>query len=100
LPPGAFPDSSEFARWGLQQISQTFALAFSLAAPFTIAALLYNLALGVINRALPSLMVSFIGAPALSGGGLVLLSLLSPVVLAVWLQALSGFFEAPFGSLP
>ena len=100
LPPGAFPDSSEFARWGLQQISQTFALAFSLAAPFTIAALRYNLALGVINRALPSLMVSFIGAPALSGGGLVLLSLLSPVVLAVWLQALSGFFEAPFGSLP
>ena len=54
-------------------MGRTFALAFSLAAPFVTAALLYNIALGVINRAMPQLSVTFIGAPALTAGGLLLI---------------------------
>lgn len=100
LPPGAFPGPAEFSQWGLSHTAQAFALGFSLAAPFTIAALLYNLAMGVINRAMPSLMVSFIGAPALSGGGLVMLALLAPLVLGVWLQAFGGFLSDPFQVSP
>ncbi len=45
-------------------IAGSFAIAISLAAPFLIAALVYNLAIGAINRAMPQLMVTFIGAPA------------------------------------
>ncbi len=69
FPAGQMPRSDSMAQWGLAQVSNAFSMGFILAAPFTISAFLYNLALGVINRAMPSLMVSFIGAPALAGGG-------------------------------
>lgn len=100
LPIGAFPAAAEFATWGLGQTARAFSLGFSLAAPFTIAALMYNLALGAINRAMPALMVSFIGAPALSAGGLALLALLSPLLLSVWLSALQGVLDNPFSVPP
>lgn len=96
MPAGALPAAADFAEWGLAQTAHAFALGFSLAAPFSIAALMYNLALGAINRAMPALMVSFIGAPALSAGGLALLAILAPVLLAVWTSALEGFLANPF----
>lgn len=96
LPAGSRPLSADMADWGLGRTSQAFGLAFSLAAPFAAAALLYNLALGAINRAMPALMVSFVGAPALAWGGLVLLALMSPVLLGLWLDRLNGFLAAPF----
>lgn len=96
MPAAGLPSAAEFADWGVGQIAQAFGLAFSLAAPFTIAAMMYNLALGAINRAMPALMVSFIGAPALSATGLMLLAVLTPLLLAVWSGALTAFFDAPF----
>jgi flagellar biosynthetic protein FliR len=100
LPPGRPPDSADLARWGLSQVAGAFALGFTLAAPFVIAATLYNLAIGVINRAMPQLMVSFVGAPALTAGALVLLAVLTPAVLSVWVAALRGFLDAPFAVPP
>lgn len=96
FPPGTLPAAADVARWGVAGTGHAFALAFTLAAPFTIAALLYNLALGFINRAMPTLMVSFVGAPALSAGGLVLLALAAPMLLSVWQDALIGFLSNPF----
>ena len=64
--------------------------------PFVIAALIYNVALGVINRAMPQLMVAFVGAPALTLGGLLLLYLSAPVMLSVWIDAFGALMEAPF----
>jgi flagellar biosynthetic protein FliR len=61
---------------------------------------LYNIALGVINRAMPALMVSFVGAPALAGGGLALIAVICPIILMVWLQNLHGFLAQPFGIAP
>ncbi|MBN8631499.1 MAG: flagellar biosynthetic protein FliR [Rhodobacterales bacterium] len=96
LPAGAPIPSAAAADWGLALIGRTFSLAFSLAAPFVIASLIYNLALGAINRAMPTLMVSMIGAPALTVGALALLAVATPVVLAVWLEAFSRFIAEPF----
>jgi flagellar biosynthetic protein FliR len=96
LPAGVFAPAAMLADWGLMQVTRAFALAFSLAAPFTIASLIYNVALGVINRAMPQLMVAFVGAPALTAGGLVMLFLSVPVVLAVWMQAFDLFLADPF----
>ena len=96
LPVGRLPDAADMADWGLAQVTRAFATGFTLAAPFVIASFLYNLALGVINRAMPQLMVAFVGAPALTAGGLVLLALSAPLALAVWLAALNRFFAAPF----
>jgi flagellar biosynthetic protein FliR len=92
---GRWPDSGILAAWSTGGVAQSFRMALGLAMPFVIAALLYNLALGVINRAMPQLMVSFVGAPALSLGGLALIALVAPLMLAVWVAALHGFLAAP-----
>ena len=95
LPMGGGLASPDLARWGLAQVSRSFALAFSLAAPFVIAGLLYNVALGVINRAMPQLMVAMVGAPAITLGGIALFAIAAPLMLQVWLSALSAYLAAP-----
>lgn len=92
------PDGRAISKWGLSQVAQGFSLAFLLAAPFVIASTIYNLALGVINRAMPQLMVAFVGAPVITLGGLFLLFLSAPLMLTVWLDALLSFLENPVGS--
>ena len=96
LPAGQIPAGSEVASWGVAQVSAAMSLAFSLAAPFVAAALIWNVALGVVNRAMPHLMLAFIGAPALAWGGLVLTALSVPLVLSVWLSAFNAIVADPF----
>jgi flagellar biosynthetic protein FliR len=100
LPGGGPVSAASAAGWGLAVIGQTFSLAFSLAAPFVIASLIYNLALGVINRAMPALMVSMVGAPALTLGALALMAVATPVILAVWLDAFASHMAEPFAAAP
>ena len=95
---GQWPDAQALAGWGVAQVSQAFSLAFSLAAPFMIASLLYNVALGVINKAMPQLMVAFVGAPAITLGGLVLLLATMPFILPIWLTAFDAAMADPLGS--
>ena len=97
--PGRIPGAAEFANWGVDRVATSFALAFSLAAPFVIASTIYNLALGVINRAMPQLMVAFVGAPAITAGGLVVLFLATPLILMSWVGLLTEFMNAPVGGL-
>lgn len=100
FPLAQLPQAADVTPWGVAEVSKGFALAFSLAAPFTIAALLYNITLGVINRAMPALMVSFIGAPALTFGGLVMMVLAVPLGLSLWLEAFQTFMTNPIGAVP
>lgn len=97
LTPGQFPNAGILGDWGVSQIAHAFSLAFTLAAPFIIASLIYNVALGVINRAMPQLMVAFVGAPAITAGALVLMFLVMPLMLSVWSDALLQFLQNPFG---
>ena len=97
IPAGTPPFAADLSAWGLGRITHAFRLGFSIAAPFVIAALIYNLALGVINRAMPALMVSFVGAPALTLGGLALLALAAPLALATWLAAFGELLANPMG---
>jgi len=97
LTPGQFPNASILGDWGVSRIAHAFSLAFTLAAPFIIASLIYNVALGVINRAMPQLMVAFVGAPAITAGALVLMFLVMPLMLSVWSDALQQFLQNPFG---
>lgn len=96
LPPGQLPVVGDLSDWGLRRIAAAFALGFSLAAPFVIASILYNIALGLVNRAMPQLQVTLIGAPALTWGMLILLALALPALMAGWQAALSGFLAMPF----
>lgn len=98
LPFGRLPNAEDLMSWGTGRIAKAFGLGFALAAPFVISALIYNLALGVINRAMPQLMVAFVGAPALTAGGLVLLTLSAPLMLQVWISAMDQFIANPVGA--
>lgn len=100
LPAGGYPDPAAASDWTLALVTRCFSLAFSLAAPFVIASMIYNLALGAINRAMPQLMVSMVGAPALTLGALALLAVATPFVMAVWLQAFELFLAHPFVTSP
>ncbi|WP_037228254.1 flagellar biosynthetic protein FliR [Roseobacter sp. GAI101] len=100
LPMGQFPNPSDLSEWGLAQTSHAMSLAFTLAAPFVILSLLYNLALGAINKAMPQLMVAFVGAPVITAGGLFILCIASPLLLGTWLSALDQYLINPFGARP
>lgn len=95
FPSGVFAPASFVASWGTFRVAEAFSLGFTLAAPFVVASLIYNIALGAINRAMPQLMVAFIGAPALTFGGLALMFLALPALLQVWLSALHLFLDSP-----
>ncbi|MDA8746708.1 flagellar biosynthetic protein FliR [Litoreibacter sp.] len=78
--------AADLSLWGIRRIANAFALGLSLASPFILASFVYNLALGAINKAMPQLMVAFVGAPAISLGSLVLLVLFAPLMLSLWLK--------------
>lgn len=96
IPPGAGVQAAILSEWSVAHVARGFALAVTLAIPFVIAAFLYNLALGVINRAMPQLMVAFVGAPALTAGGLILLALAAPMMLQLWSTQLDTLLRDPF----
>ena len=95
FPIGVVLGAAPMSQWGIAQIAQAFSLAFTLAAPFLLLSVLYNIALGAINKAMPQLMVAFVGAPLITAGGLFVLLLASPVILDVWLDALDHFLANP-----
>ncbi len=99
-PYGAVLSGEDVATWGVARASEAFALAFSLAAPYAVASFAYNVALGAINRAMPQLMVAFVGAPAITAGALLLLAVSAPVALRVWSGKLDLVLSAPLGFGP
>lgn len=100
LPVATFPDAGLLKGWSVGHVGAAFGLAVRLAAPFFVISFLYNVALGVINRAMPQLMVAFVGAPAITFGALMLLLLAGPSGLLIWWAAFSELLADPFGALP
>lgn len=100
FPVGAIPEGRALSGWGTAQVARCFQLAFTLAAPFVIASLIYNLTLGVINRAMPQLMVAFVGAPVATMGGLFILFVAAPAMLMGWQEALDLFLANPLRPNP
>ncbi|WP_417250306.1 flagellar biosynthetic protein FliR [Celeribacter sp.] len=97
LPIGLLPDSEDLSTLMVSHVAGTFALGFAFAAPFMIASVIYNTALGVINRAMPQLMVAFVGAPAITLGGLALLLICAPFLLEIWVQKFFAVLDNPLG---
>ncbi|MEO9457574.1 MAG: flagellar biosynthetic protein FliR [Lentilitoribacter sp.] len=97
IPMGMKVSSNLVSEWGVEQVGHAFQLAFVLSAPFLLVSVLYNLALGAINKAMPQLMVAFVGAPLITFGGLFLVFVTSPFLLSTWLNALENFLVNPFG---
>ena len=96
LPMGALPNGAEIGSWGMAKCADVAALAFTLSAPFLVASFAYNLVLGFINRAMPQLMVAFIGAPAITASGILILFLAGPALLMAWHENLDAAITTPF----
>ncbi|MCC5956007.1 MAG: flagellar biosynthetic protein FliR [Natronohydrobacter sp.] len=100
FPPARFPDAASLGEWGLAQVARAFTLAFTLAMPFVILSLLFYVALGAINKAMPQLMVAFVGAPAITWAGLAVLMLTAPLILPIWHENFQSFLINPTRPLP
>lgn len=81
---GALP-AGDLAQAVTGAVGAGFALAVQLAAPFVLAALVFNAALGLLARLVPSLQVFFVALPIQVLGGLALMALLVGGVAAAWL---------------
>ena len=53
IPAGRLPDAGDLAQWSVARTAHAVTLGITLAAPFLLVALAYNVALGAINRAMP-----------------------------------------------
>mgnify|MGYP002631793772 CR=1 FL=1 len=91
--------AADVTEWGVAGLVSAFSTAFSLAAPFVLLSLCYNIALGAVNRAMPQLMVAFIGAPAITFGGLLILLVAAPLILSGWLVLFDRGLAHPFEAL-
>lgn len=98
MPFGVFPGASGSGEWAAERAAFSFSAAMSLALPFVLLGFIYNLAIGAANRAMPQLMVAFVGAPAITLAGLVLLALSAPLLLGVWLGMVDDIFASLAGA--
>lgn len=87
VPPGALLPSGDVTEMVVRGVSESFALAVRLAAPFVLAAVVWQVALGLMTRLVPSLHVYFVAMPAQIIGGLALLALLGAALLGAWSEA-------------
>ncbi len=80
------PDFEAIAYTISKKTMQVFSFATALALPFLVLNFIYNLMLGFVNKAMPQLMVSFVGMPFITGIGIVLLALSAGGILLVWVK--------------
>lgn len=100
LPLGVFPLGGDVAEWATYRVGSTFSLAVSLALPFIVVSFIYNLALGFINRAMPQMMVAFVGMPAIILFGLFLLSTMIGGILYYWHDLFDAVLANPLALDP
>ncbi|WP_138472264.1 flagellar biosynthetic protein FliR [Poseidonocella sp. HB161398] len=91
VPLGTGVPAALAAELSAESAARAFEIGFALSCPFLVVAVLYNLCLGVVNKAMPQLMVAFIGAPAISWLGIALLFVSAPILLKAWSEHLLAF---------
>jgi flagellar biosynthetic protein FliR len=90
FPLGQLPDPGSMALRVTRTVSDAFSLGVRLGLPFLVIGFVLYAGLGVINRAMPQMMVFFVAAPAFTIVGLVLLAITLPMILWTW----AGAFDA------
>lgn len=94
FPLGELPDPGDMALHVTQTVSEAFSLGVRLSLPFLVIGFTLYAGLGVINRAMPQMMVFFVAAPGFTIVGLTLLAIALPMLLWTWAGA---FDTAMFG---
>ena len=96
IAPGALLPVADSARTVLRAVAEGFALALRLAAPFVVAGLLWQSALGLLARLVPNMQVFAASIPGQILGGLVLLLLFAAGLVTAW----QGEVRSVFALLP
>lgn len=87
MPVGAALDVQMSANWLTMTTVGLLRLCLSLALPFVVLNFAYNLILGFLNRAMPQLLVSFVGLPGMTMAGLFLLVICAGAMMTAWADA-------------
>ncbi len=93
-PAGTFPDLAIISTVFVQNIENAFSLAIQLSMPFIVTGLTYNLIIGAANRAMPQMLASLVGAPAISLFGLMIFAICLPTILVIWESKLSELLRS------
>ena len=90
--PGALLSVPDSVQAALGAVATAFGLALRLAAPFVVASIVWQSALGVIARLIPQLQVYFVAMPGQILAGLALLALLATGIVGAWLETARDSF--------
>lgn len=86
IPVGTMLDLQVSANWLTELTVALLRMCLSLALPFVILNFVYNLILGFLNRAMPQLLVSFVGLPGMTMAGLFLLVICASAMMVAWID--------------
>jgi flagellar biosynthesis protein FliR len=96
IPPGSIAWVPDSAAATVAVVSESFNLALRLSAPFILASVAWNVAIGLIARLVPRLQVFFVALPGQIGMGMLLLAAIAAPLLGAWMEAI----RAGVGALP
>lgn len=82
--PGAPFAAGDWLALAVSTASAATSLAISLAAPFLLFGILFNLALGIAGRLAPAIQIFFIAQPLMIAGGIALLAITAPAMLTAF----------------
>lgn len=86
MPIGTMLDLQVSANWLTELTVALLRMCLSLALPFVLLNFVYNLILGFLNRAMPQLLVSFVGLPGMTMAGLFLLVICATAIMTAWVD--------------
>lgn len=90
--PGALVPAGDLAETALGAVAQGFTLALRLAAPFVLASVVWQVAIGLMARLVPRLQVYFVAMPAQILGGLAMIAALISLLLNSWQAAVRDVY--------
>lgn len=93
MPAATVPSMAALAKVTVDTVGIMFKLAAQFAAPFLVLGFVYNVGLGLVNRAMPHFAVFFISMPVSILGGLTLLAFTVTAILTLFLSALEGWLR-------
>jgi flagellar biosynthesis protein FliR len=94
VPPGHMLPPGDSLQTAVSAVATIFTVALQVAAPFVVAAVAWNVAIGQVARAMSRVQIFFVAMPGQILGGLVLLSLGAGTMIAAWRQAAEAWFNA------
>ena len=94
IPPGSVAWVPDSAAMTVTVVAESFNLALRLSAPFILAGIAWNVAIGLIARLVPKLQIFFVGLPGQIGLGLLLLAAIATPTIAAWMEAMRAGFAA------